>query len=109
MRVIAGHDALGHLQCEELRRELALLEGQADGGDQARILELDGRQVDADAGGPVRTRLLPRPPMAAGLLQDQIPEGHDQTAVLREGNELGGSQQATLGVRPADQRLHANH
>ena len=45
---LAGHDALGDLERQELRRQVAVLEREADRRDEAGMLELDAGQVDVD-------------------------------------------------------------
>jgi hypothetical protein len=48
---------------------------------------------------------MPGADLRAGRLQDPLPNRHDEPGHLRQGDELGGWDQAELRVLPAQQRL----
>jgi hypothetical protein len=104
---LAGDDALGDFQGQELRRQVAVLEGKADRRDEPRMLELDAGQVDADAHRRLTgSRELPSPGLAAGLADDELADRDHQAGLLGDRNEVARRDQAALGVHPPDERLH---
>ena len=71
---------------------------------QAGLLELAGRQVDADLQRDAE-RVVPRLRLPAGLLEHGLPDGQDGAVVLGQLDELRRGQDAVLGVVPTDQGL----
>ena len=78
-----------------------------DEGDEARVSELDRRQVDAHESVVGQWGARPRPGdgLAAGLLQDPSAKGNDRTGRFGDGNELGWREQAAARVAPPNKRL----
>jgi len=67
--------------------------------------QLDGRDVDADRAGQVRT------PGEHGtcLVQDLGADGGDESGVLGDVEEVGGTEQPTGGVHPAHECLVSDY
>ncbi len=72
--------------------------------DQGGLLELAGRQVHPDLERHAEL-LVPRLHLAARLLQDHPPDWEDGAVVLGDLDELGGQQDAVVGVVPPHQCL----
>ncbi len=51
---------------------------------------------------------LPHAVLAAGLAQDPGPDGHDEAALLGDGDEVVGHHRRAFPLRPADERLDAH-
>ena len=106
---IAEHRGLGHLEGQVARVDARVAHVGDDLVDEARVLELERRQVDADrpsdstgpAGGAT-----PRP--AGGRLQDGPAEREDRAVLLGQADEVGRVDDAAGRVAPADERLDAD-
>ena len=78
--------------------------------DQSGLLELGARDVHPDAQARVSGVL--RPPqrtLMAGLAEDPPAQLADQTALLRERNEVLGHHDTASRMVPADERLDSGH
>ena len=74
-------------------------------GQPVRCCQLDGRDVDADRAGQVRTLSEQR----ARLVQDLGADGGDETGVLGDVEEVSGAEQPSGGVRSAHECLVSDH
>ena len=103
-----AHDAaLGQLELEIRGVEGAALDHARDVAHQILLLELAPGQVDREAQAR-EARLVPGAHLRAGGAQHEAPELQDQAGLLGQRDELGGRDQAEVGVEPADQRLDAD-
>src|SRR5919106_291976 len=103
-------DALGdHLEPERPAElddrvcDCRFLGAVPDALDQPRMLELLGRNVDAQADLGIVDRPVAR--LTAGLSQHPAPERDDESTLLRQRDELGGGDQTPALVLPTDQGL----
>ena len=79
-----------------------------DLADEARVLELARRKVDAHPELGLAEAVLPDPRLATGLLDDPAADGHDLSRLFGEGDELRGHDHRSAGRLPAEQRLDAH-
>ena len=80
-------------------------EGLLHGLDEAGLLDLAGRHVDAQEGLGRDAR--PGDGLAAGLAQDPAPDRQDRAVLLGDLDEVAGRDEAALGVLPAHEGLDA--
>ena len=101
--------ALGDLEPDAARVERRAGQGIADLLDELGAAELPGREVDGDrqAVGALAETLLPGRQLLHGPVHHQLPDGDDEPGVLRQLDEVGGRDDAPLGMVPAHQRLEA--
>src|SRR5919112_3988057 len=72
------------------------------------MLELAQREVYAHYWRSfARALLLPLARLAAGFPQHPLSDGNDEPGLLRQGDELVGVHQATLGMFPTQERFHS--
>ena len=99
---------LGDLEDEARRIEPGLAEDGLDAVDEAELLDLAGRDVDADERlGRDAALGEPAGGLAAGLAEDPATDRQDRAGLLGDLDEPVGHDHAVLGVVPADERLDA--
>src|SRR5439155_24059875 len=93
-------DRFGDLDLKPIRREAAVGERTENGLVERAAMELDRRNVDGDTDvlRPVR-RLLAR------LAHHPRTDRNDEAGIFGDRNEIGGRDQTTLGMLPAEQRF----
>ncbi|MNJ33764.1 hypothetical protein D3C77_284540 [compost metagenome] len=98
--------AFGQLQFQQVRRQGFFLEDIGDRGDQVRVGELLGREVDChlQVAQAFAAQALAH---AAGLAGDPFADGDDQAGFFSHADELVRADHALLRVVPAQQRLQA--
>jgi hypothetical protein len=72
------------------------------------VRELAGRHVHGHGERPARRQFGPVGQLAAGFLQHQPPDANNEPAILGDGNEIAGRDDAEPWMLPADQRLHTD-
>ena len=104
---LMGHHTFGDLQYQQLGRQPAVLERKADRGHQARVRQLDARQVDRDdKRRPDAAGTLPGACLLARFAKHPFAEGDDQAGRLRQRDEVVRLDEAALRMGPANERLH---
>src|SRR5690606_30041281 len=93
---VAQEDALGHLDFEPVRWQLAVREGADDMAGEAGLEQLLPRDVDRDLELALPLRCLP-----ACLVQHPVADRHDQAGLLGKRNELAGADESVLLALPA--------
>ncbi len=103
-RPVLQQHGFRHLELEPVDGEAAVPQRLADGLAEPRARELHGRKIDRqlDRGRPARR-------FAAGFAQCPRADVDDQSRVLGNGDESVRSDEAALGMPPAQQRLRAAH
>ena len=83
---------------------------QVDGDlvDEALVLELERREVDAERERLETGQSVPLDDLARGRLEDRPAERDDLAVLLGEADEVGRVDEAARRVAPADQRLDAH-
>ena len=102
---VADQHALGDLKDQQAGREARRRQRLADALDEAGVAQPARRDVDAERKRKVRSRLAPLSALRAGGLEDPAAERDDQPGVLREPDELVGSEQLASRMVPADECL----
>ena len=99
--------ALGDLQDQVRRVQAGLVQRRAHRVDQARLVQLAGRQVDADRHRRAwsGSRACQARICRQASRSTKRPIGHDQPGLLGQRDEVQRRHQPALGVLPADQRL----
>ncbi len=100
--VVADERGLGDFEDQALRGQPGVAQRGLDFLDEARLLELGARDVDAQVRSAAPGRGLAR-----GVAQHPAPERDDQSGLLGERDELARAEQAALGMLPAHERLEA--
>ena len=76
--------------------------------DEAGLLELERRQVDAQLERFEAGQAMPFDDLSRGRLEDRPAEGEDRAVLLGEADELGRVDRPARRVVPADERLDAD-
>src|SRR5205807_5108254 len=100
--VVVKEHGLGDFKLQPGGGQSALSEDRLEDAWKIVLLELRRRHVDRE--------LEMRRPLCcvgAGFAQDPLAERNDQSAFLRQRDELVGGYEAALGMAPANQRLDA--
>src|SRR5947207_9542131 len=92
--------ALGDLDLQEVRIEAGAIDGVADHGDDVRLLELAGGDIDGDS--HPRPRGVPRLTLAAGFFDGPLTDGEDQARIFGDADELHGTEDVLSTAVPAD-------
>ena len=105
-RAVGEQRRLRHLEAEQRRGQAALLQRLRDLAGHVADDELTRRDVDGDvelaaAAAPVRR-------LAAGPVQDELPDFADQAVLLRDRDELQRPDHSAQRVLPAHERLAAD-
>jgi hypothetical protein len=104
--VAAQQRGLGDLDDERGRGQAGVIEGAFERGEEGRVAQLPGRDVDAEDEVAGR-RLAHAHRLGAGLPEHPGAEGVDQARLLGDRHELVGPDRPEVGMRPAQQRLQA--
>ena len=105
---IAEHGGLGHLEGQDVRVDPRVADLADDLLDEARMLQLEGREVDAQA-EVLETRLaMPFDDLPGRRLEHEPAEGEDRVVLLGQVDELGRVDRSAHRVVPADERLDAD-
>ena len=103
---VAHHERLGDLERQQRGLDPGLLQSPLNVGEEPVAVELLGRDLDRHA-DPM-PRHVPGRGAAAGLLQGEAADRHDQAGFLGQRDEVRRGEDALLGMAPADQRLEAD-
>src|ERR1700676_531278 len=98
--------AFGELEFEIARFQVGVREYRADTFDKTFVAELDGGNVDGNRQGR-ESSVLPGARLAARFAHGPAADVDNEAAILGDGHELRGRDEATIGLLPADQGLDA--
>ena len=104
---VLDQDRFGQLEFEQRGRQVGLAQRCRHAFDEARLLELQRRDIDRDP----QDQPLCVPPrcLLDGLAQHPFADRDDEAALFGHRDEVGRRDVAELGVAPAQQRLGAAH
>ena len=94
--------ALGDLERQLLRRQAVAAQRRGHALEHVDVLELDGGEVHVHAD-------VAADRAAAGLVEHELADRHDQPGLLGQRDELAGRDEAALRVLPAHERLGGDH
>ena len=102
--------AFGDLEVQQAGRHIVALHEPLEIRAQVGSIDVGARQVHRQMRHGVATvRVDPRAQAAARLIPHIVIEAGDEAVALEHGNELGGTQQTTLGMLPAREHFGADH
>src|SRR6185312_508475 len=105
---VLGKQTLGDLERQRARWHAGGVEDVPDKRGERRVVELAGRDVDADRDRrAVGELLVPLAGLLTGGPQDPRAERHDQPGFLGERYELGRRNPPALWMRPPNEGLDA--
>ena len=105
-RVRVDQGPLGDLEHDRVARQLVVTQDGLDDVNDARLLELQRREVDLHAQGPGGATQAGELP--ACLVEDRLADLDDVARLLCERDEVDRADPPELGMRPARQRLEAD-
>ncbi len=108
LRRVTDEDALGDLEFETMRIQVAIVQSAPNGTRQALVLKLSRRDVDGDREFAPQ-QFLQLLAFATGGPDDPLADRHDQAALFDERNEFRRHHQAEFFAPPAQERFDSRY